>query len=64
MYHCVKSVRIRGYSGPYFPAFGLNTGQNNSEYRHFLCNEQQAGGFLSGVLTIRNFYCSLRNEID
>ena len=21
----VKSVRIRSYSGPYFPAFGLNT---------------------------------------
>ena len=23
--HCVKSVRIRSYSGPYFPAFGLIT---------------------------------------
>ena len=23
--HCVKSVRIRSYSGPYFLAFGLNT---------------------------------------
>ena len=23
--HCVKSVRIRSSSGPYFPAFGLNT---------------------------------------
>ena len=23
--HCVKSVRIRSYSGPIFPAFGLNT---------------------------------------
>ena len=23
--HCVKSVNIRSYSGPYFPAFGLNT---------------------------------------
>ena len=22
--HCVKSVRLRSYSGPYFPAFGLN----------------------------------------
>ena len=22
--HCVKSVRIRSYSGSYFPAFGLN----------------------------------------
>ena len=40
--HCVKSVRIRSYSGPYFHAFGLitgrmreNTDQNNSEYGHF-----------------------------
>ena len=32
----MKSVRIRSYSGPYFPAFGLNTDQNNSEYGHFL----------------------------
>ena len=23
--HCVKSVGIRSFSGPYFPAFGLNT---------------------------------------
>ena len=22
--HCVKSVRIRSFPGPYFPAFGLN----------------------------------------
>ena len=22
--HCVKNVRIRSYSGSYFPAFGLN----------------------------------------
>ena len=25
MCHCPKSVRIRSYSDPYFPAFGLNT---------------------------------------
>ena len=23
--HCVKSVPIQSFSGPYFPAFGLNT---------------------------------------
>ena len=45
--HCVKSVRIRRYSDPHFPTFGLNserysvqmwenTDQNNSEYGHFL----------------------------
>ena len=22
--HCVKSVRVRSYSDPHFPAFGLN----------------------------------------
>ena len=48
--HCVRSVRILNYSGPCFPAFGLNmeryglpysvrmqenTDQNNSKYGHF-----------------------------
>ena len=33
--HCAKSVSIRSYSRSYFPAFGLNTNQNNSEYGHF-----------------------------
>ena len=32
----MKSVRICSYSGPHFPAFGLNTDQNNSVYGHFL----------------------------
>ena len=46
--HCVKSVHIRSYSGPHFPAFGLNTvrmqekaDQNNSEYGHFLRSADQ-----------------------
>ena len=25
IWHCVKSVWIRSFSGPYFPVFGLNT---------------------------------------
>ena len=46
--HGVESVYIRRFSGPYFPAFGLNTerygysvrmlentGQKHSEYGHF-----------------------------
>ena len=33
--HCVKSVPIRSFSGPYFPAFGPNTDQKNSEYGKF-----------------------------
>ena len=36
MSHCVKSFRVRSFSGLYFPAFGLNTDQKNSEYGHFL----------------------------
>ena len=48
-FHCVKSGRIRSFSGPYFPAFGLHTeryrvknvqmrenmDQKKSEYGHF-----------------------------
>ena len=53
--HCVKSVRIRRFSGPYFPAFGLNMekyrvsllfcpntgkyGPENSEYVPFPCSD-------------------------
>ena len=38
MLHCVKSVRIRSYCGPHFPAFGLKTEQNNSKYGQFSRN--------------------------
>ena len=34
--HRVKSVHIWIYSCPYFPAFGLNTDQNNSEFFYAL----------------------------
>ena len=30
--HCVKSVCIRIFSGPYFPAFGLNMGDTITPY--------------------------------
>ena len=30
---CVKSVRIRSYSGPYFPALGLNTERSEVSLR-------------------------------
>ena len=49
--HCVKSVQIRCFSGPYFPVFGLNTeiylfsvqmwentDQKNSVFGQFLHN--------------------------
>ena len=41
-FHCVKSVGMGSYSGPYFPAYALysdqmreNTDQNNSKYGRF-----------------------------
>ena len=39
--HCVKSVHIRSFFGPYFSAFGLNTERYwvNSEYGHFSCSD-------------------------
>ena len=33
---CVKSVRIRSYSGSYSVRMRENTDQNNSEYGHLL----------------------------
>ena len=30
-HHCVKSVQIRSFSGPYFPVFRLNTFRIQSE---------------------------------
>ena len=34
--NCVKSVRIRSYSGPYSVRMQENTGRNISEYGHLL----------------------------
>ena len=33
MTHCVKSDHIRSYSGPYFPAFGLNRDRYEVSFR-------------------------------
>ena len=34
-YHCVKSVRIQSFFGPYFPAFGPELlGTNTYRYEH------------------------------
>ena len=35
-YHCVKSVQYGVFSGPYFPAFGLNTGKYGPEKTPYL----------------------------
>ena len=34
--HCMKSVRIQSFSGPYFHAFRPNTDQKNSKYGYIL----------------------------
>ena len=34
-FHCVESVRIWRYFGPYFLSLVLNTDQSDSEYGHF-----------------------------
>ena len=33
--HCVKSVRIRSFSGPHLPAFQLNTVHKNCNHGQF-----------------------------
>ena len=43
--HCVESVRIRSYSGPYLVRMQENTDQNNSEYGHFLRSDSGKFGF-------------------
>ena len=48
--HCMKKDHIRSYSHPYFPAFGLNTDQSNSEYGHVLCS--------ASVSVLGNYICS------
>ena len=40
--NCVKNVHIRNYSGPYFPAFGLNTERYFASLRiQFECGKIQ-----------------------
>ena len=41
--HCIKSVRIRSFSGTYFPAFGLNT----ERYEVSLCIQSKCGKTLT-----------------
>ena len=35
----LKSVRIRSFSGSFFPVLGMSTDQKNSEYGHFYGSE-------------------------
>ena len=56
----VKSVRIRSYSGPYFPAFGLNTERNFLS----LCIQSKCAKMRIGITLNRDtFYAVNRNII-
>ena len=48
------SIRIRSFSGPYFPEFGLNTDQKNSEYGHFSCRCYR---WIATFPSKQNFFC-------
>ena len=64
--YCVKRVRIRAFSGPFFPAFGLNTerygmrrvqmrentDQKNSEYGQFAHSSTYQHAHLYRLLSV------------
>ena len=53
MIHRVKSVRIRSYSGPHFPTFGLNT----ERYSISLCIQSKCGKMRTKITAnTENFY--------
>ena len=64
--HCVKSVRIQSYSGPYFPAFGLNKGRNGVSLPiQFECGEIQTRitpntNIFHAVRILKNFLCKTK----
>ena len=69
--HFVKSVRIRCFSGPYFPAYKLNTNQKNSEYGHFSrrdsgsSDERKKKKFTEEILNEKlHFLCSVQKYED
>ena len=60
--YCVKGVRIRSFSGPYFSAFGLNT----ERYEVSLCIQSKCGKIRTRkTLNTVTFYAiSLENQLN
>ena len=59
--HCVKSSRIRNFSGPYFPVFGLHT----ERYRVSLRIQSECGKIRSrNTLNIDTFHAGLNSATD
>ena len=56
---CVKSVRIRSYSGPYFPAFGLNAERYSVCFR---IQSKMRENTDQNNSKCRHFLCSVKHE--
>ena len=57
-YHCVKCVRVRSFSGTYFPAFGLNTERYSVPYLSvFSPNAGEYGPEKIGIRTLFHAVC-------
>ena len=54
--HCVKSVRSRSFSGPYFPAFRLNTGR----YSVYLRIQSKCGKIRTRITTNTDTFHALQ----
>ena len=57
--HCVKIVRIRRYSGPYFPAFKLNT----QRYGVSLRIQSECGKMLNRVTSNTSTFHAVANSL-
>ena len=53
--HCVKSVRIRSYSGPHFPAFKMNT----ERYSVSLCFQSNCGKMWTRITPNTDTLCTV-----
>ena len=60
--HCVKSIRIPSYSGPYSVRMRENTDQNNSKYEHFLRSEDKLGRERIQQIQSKNREVSVKNN--
>ena len=59
-FHCEKSIRIRSFSGPYFPAFELNMERN---LFRFSPNARKCGPEKLQIWTLSR-KCSIRKFLD
>ena len=57
--NCVKNVRIRSFSGPYFPSFGLNT----ERYRVSLRIQSKCGKMQTRKTPNRGTFCAVMANI-